>query len=78
MSRDCGLEEAVVENETALLVSPDNPLETASAILRLLTDDLLRAEMGRSARCHALGTATWAKRMQSYHEILQELVAGEA
>jgi phosphatidylinositol alpha-1,6-mannosyltransferase len=76
VSRDCGLEEAVVENETALVVNPDDPEATAEAIAHLLLDDALRLRMGQAANRYATQNATWKKRVREYDAILRNLVAG--
>jgi glycosyltransferase involved in cell wall biosynthesis len=49
-SRVGGIPEIVVDNETGLLVSPENPGELAAAIMRLLCDPLLAVAMGRRAK----------------------------
>lgn len=74
VSRNCGLVEAVVENETALVVTPDDPEATSEAIARLLLDDALRRQMGQAAFRHAVETATWGKRIAEYDVILRSLV----
>lgn len=76
VSRGCGLEEAVLEDRTGLLVEPDDPQATASAILRLLADDPLRREMGAAARDHVLKTGTWVRRVAVYDRILRDVVGG--
>lgn len=76
VSRNCGLEEAVVENETAFVVNPDDPEATASAIVRLLLDDALRRQMGQAAFRYAVENATWEKRIWEYDIILQSLIVG--
>jgi len=76
VSRNCGLEEAVVENETALVVNPDDPEATAEAITRLLLDDTLRSQMGQAAFRYATENVTRGKRLQEYDAILRSLVAG--
>jgi phosphatidylinositol alpha-1,6-mannosyltransferase len=78
VSRHCGLEEAVVENETALVVAPDDPKSTAAAITQLLTDEALRVRMGQAALRHALENATWEKRVREYEAVLRGLVTGVA
>jgi phosphatidylinositol alpha-1,6-mannosyltransferase len=70
VSRGCGLEEAVLEGQTGLLVEPDDPLATASAVLRLLDDDSLRRDMGEAAQSHARETGTWVRRVVLYDRIL--------
>jgi phosphatidylinositol alpha-1,6-mannosyltransferase len=74
VSRGCGLEEAVLEGRTGLLVEPDDPRATAAAILRLLADDSLRWGMGKAAQCHAQETGTWAWRMAAYDRILRRVI----
>ena len=76
VSRGCGLQEAVLEGQTALLVESDDPDATASAISRLLSDDMLRGRMGEAARWHALRTGSWAKRIAVYDRVLRR-AAGE-
>lgn len=48
-----GAEEAVVHNESGLLVPQNDPEATAAAILRLLDDAALRARLGEGARRRA-------------------------
>jgi glycosyltransferase involved in cell wall biosynthesis len=75
VSRGCGLQEAVLEGQTGLLVEADDPPATASAVLRLLSDETLRSRMGEAARRHVLETGTWAERVAVYDRVLR-LVAG--
>jgi phosphatidylinositol alpha-1,6-mannosyltransferase len=74
VSSGCGLEEAVLENRTALLVEPDDPGATADAIVRLLSDASLRRRMGEAARQYVLDTGTWAQRVAVYDRILRRVV----
>nr|WP_244303424.1 glycosyltransferase [Leucobacter coleopterorum] len=58
IARDTGgLREAVLDGETGLLVSGDNPADWARAIEKLLADPELAARMGTAAREHALSTS---------------------
>lgn len=50
-----GVPEAVEENVTGLLISPDRPAELTAAFIRLLTDDALRARLGSAG-------PAWARR----------------
>jgi phosphatidylinositol alpha-1,6-mannosyltransferase len=70
------LVEAVIEDETALVVPPDDPDATAEAIAQLLSDDELRLQMGSAARRHALEHATWERQVQKYDRILQCIGGG--
>jgi phosphatidylinositol alpha-1,6-mannosyltransferase len=76
VSRNCGLEEAVVENETAFVVDPDDPEATAKAITQLLTDDDLRLRMGQADLHYSVENATWDRRLRSYDILLRNLVSG--
>lgn len=49
-SRVGGLEEMIVENETGLLVPPDNSAELAAALVSLLHDSERRTKMGAAGR----------------------------
>jgi glycosyltransferase involved in cell wall biosynthesis len=49
-TRVCGLDEAVVDGQTGLLVEPERPQELAGAVLELLADPLRRRRMGRQGR----------------------------
>jgi len=54
-----GIEEAIIDGETGLLIPQDNPAILADAILRLLTDPALRAQMGAAGRSYAR-TQDWS------------------
>ncbi|MDQ7990089.1 MAG: glycosyltransferase [Candidatus Dactylopiibacterium sp.] len=47
-----GCREVVIAGETGLLVPPSDPAALAAALVRLLTDEGLRARMGAAARAH--------------------------
>jgi phosphatidylinositol alpha-1,6-mannosyltransferase len=75
VSGESGLAEAVVDGQTGLLVTEDNPEETARAVLRLLQDEALRHKMAKQAHKRALEESTWSKRVDAYERILTELLA---
>jgi len=52
-SRIGAIPEVVVDGESGLLVTPNDPEELAIALERLLEDDGLRGKMGRAAARHA-------------------------
>lgn len=70
-----GLAEAVIADETALLVKENNPEETAGAILKLLQNKSLRSYMGANARKRALSEQTWVSRVNVYDELMRQLIA---
>lgn len=64
-SRVGALPEAVVEDETALLVPPGDAEALGAALARLLGDEALRERLGRAAREHARTAASWRSIAQS-------------
>lgn len=46
--------EEIFDSHSAVLIGPDNPQELATAVVRLLNDDALRARIGASARARAV------------------------
>ncbi len=65
-----GLEEAVLDGETGLLVPADDPEATAEAVLGLLADDALLRRLGATALERARGGQTWEHRMAAYEAFL--------
>ncbi len=76
VSDSAGLVEAIVPEQTGLIVPPDDPAATAKAILSLLSDSARRRLMGRAARQHAMAEQTWTKQALAYHRVLSCLVGG--
>jgi glycosyltransferase involved in cell wall biosynthesis len=74
VSRESGLVEAVVPGVTALVVDPENPEMTATAIKQIFSDDQLRQEMGGTARQHALEAATWRHQIKKFDHHLRNLI----
>ncbi|MEK7607229.1 MAG: glycosyltransferase family 4 protein [Patescibacteria group bacterium] len=62
--RSGGIPEAILDEETGLLVDPEDVDTIADASIRLLTDDALRATLGRQARTRAQNEFTWKKQIQ--------------
>jgi phosphatidylinositol alpha-1,6-mannosyltransferase len=73
VSGESGLAEAVIQEQTGLLVPEDAPKETAQAIIRLLKDDALRQQMGRAAHQRASRECTWDRRVETYDALLRAL-----
>jgi len=60
-SRVGGLTEAVVHEETGLLVPPGDPTALATALVRLARDPGLRARLGAAGRARVLARYTAAR-----------------
>ncbi len=76
-TRDCGAEEAIVEGKTGLLVPQNDPQAVADALVRILTDDALRARMGKAARLRA-HDLSWARLAERAVEYYQGLLRGQS
>ncbi|QIK63436.1 glycosyltransferase family 1 protein [Leucobacter viscericola] len=75
IARDTGgLREAVLNGETGVLVSGDDPADWAGAIEKLLADPELLASMGAKAREHALSTS-WESSAEHLLEAYRALLA---
>ncbi len=64
------------DNETGLLVPPDDPGALAAAIGRLLDDPGLRARLGAAGRERVLGRYTWKVTARGTAECYQALMDG--
>ena len=63
-----GAAEAVIENETGLLVPPDDPPALTQALLRLLDDPALRQQMGRAGR-------RWVEREMNWDRAGRQMIS---
>lgn len=68
-----GVPEAVLHEETGLLVPPDDPDALADAIVKLLKDDELRQRLGRAARRRVEQELNWTSIARRVHGILEEV-----
>ena len=48
-----GVEDAVIDGETGILISPEEPMELTQAIKRLVIDSILRKKLGDAALKHS-------------------------
>jgi phosphatidylinositol alpha-1,6-mannosyltransferase len=71
VSGNSGLEEAVVDGETAFVVPQSDPVATAGALMSLLADEPLRIRFGKAARQRAMAEQTWAARAAAYDQLLR-------
>lgn len=70
-----GVAEAVIDGQTGLLVPQDNAPALADAIVRLLTDDDLRARMGAAGRAYAQ-TQDWAEAAAQVRALYTQVTRG--
>jgi phosphatidylinositol alpha-1,6-mannosyltransferase len=73
VSDNSGLAEAVLDQETGLIVPQNDPEQTAEAIMALLSDDARRQAIGLRARQRALATQTWNVRARAYDSLFSLL-----
>ena len=67
-ARSRGASEAVRENETGLLVPPDDPAELTQALARLLCDDDLCQRLGRAGR-------RWVEREMNWDRVGRQFIS---
>ncbi len=75
-TRGSGVEEAVIEGETGLLVDQGDVPALADAITRLLLDADLRARLGEAGRAYAR-TQDWREVAARVRALYQRVLAGE-
>ena len=56
-----GVSDAVVDGETGLLVNPEDPAAIASAVIRLLGDADLAAQLAAAGRARVIEEFTWER-----------------
>jgi len=71
-----GIDEAIVDGETGLLVPPGDARALAEALDRLLSDAQLRSRLGGNARQWAQKTFTIELQMQATMALYHEMIAG--
>ena len=76
-TRHSGIPEAVVDGETGLLGPEADPAALARNLHRLLSDDALRARLGRTARAHVAGNFNLATQTGKLEDLYDEVVANE-
>jgi phosphatidylinositol alpha-1,6-mannosyltransferase len=57
--RSGGIPNAVVDGDTGILVDPEDTDQIASALLRVLTDELYARRLGREGRRRVVGSLQW-------------------
>ena len=66
-----GAAEAVVENETGLLVPPDDPPALTVALSRLLSDPEMRQRFGRAGRRWVESEMNWDRAGRQFLSIIE-------
>jgi glycosyltransferase involved in cell wall biosynthesis len=74
VSSGSGLGEAVIHNQTGLVVPVSDPAATSQAILFLSENEILRKEMGNKAKERALSEFSWEEVAEQYLELVHQLV----
>jgi glycosyltransferase involved in cell wall biosynthesis len=69
-----GIPEVVDDGRTGLLVAPENPRELATAIGRLLEDDVLRKELGATGRKVCEERFSTGETVRKFCEIYRDLL----
>ncbi len=73
-TKGSGIEEAIHEDETGLLVPQDDVMALAEAITRVLTDAALRSRLGAAGRAYAQ-TQDWSAVAARVHAVYTRLLA---
>ncbi|MFA6098550.1 MAG: glycosyltransferase family 4 protein [Patescibacteria group bacterium] len=68
-----GIPEMIKDNITGLIIKPNDPQNLAQAILRLLKNSNLAAEMGRAGRKIAEDRYSWEKIVKQYDQLIQSI-----
>jgi glycosyltransferase involved in cell wall biosynthesis len=72
-----GIPQVVAEGTTALLVPPAHPEELARALLRLLADPGLAAELGRAGRTRAVEQFGWERYVREVDALYGDCLAAK-
>lgn len=73
-SKTGGVSEAVIDNDTGILVKSGSTDETAEALERLLGDKKLREKLGQAGRERVISSFTWPTRIEPLKRAIDELV----
>jgi phosphatidylinositol alpha-1,6-mannosyltransferase len=65
-----GIPEAVLDNQTGILIPPDNPKALAQALIKLLTDEELARQLGEQGRERVKREFDWEKQVGKIVKIL--------
>ena len=68
-----GIPDLVINNETGLLVEQKSPAQLSEAIIKLLSDDALRARLSEAGHKMAKEKAAWSGICAEYEEIYRRI-----
>lgn len=68
-----GIPEVVIDNETGILVEPQNVEQISQAIIKLIEDKQLRLEMGKKGRQFVQEKYNWQKNAQKMEDLYYEI-----
>ena len=69
-----GIPDAIIDNVTGLLVNPENEIEIAEAIVRLLTSPELAKKLGEQGRKRVLQELSWDKVGEKVEKVLLSVI----
>lgn len=69
-----GLPEVIIDRITGIIVPPKDPIQTAAAFEKLITNNELRMEMGKSGRLNVLQNFDWEKNLQLMVQLYFRLI----
>lgn len=69
------MKEILTDENTALLVEPENVSALAGAIIRLSTDNQLRQKLGRNARNEVVKKYTWDKNAEKILDFMKKAIS---
>ena len=67
-----GTGETIIEDETGLAVNPENTKDISDTVLKLLTNDNLKNEMGEKGKRWVTGTFNWDKQVHKLTNIIDQ------
>jgi len=70
--RSGGVSDAVLDGQTGLMVDPDNPLDVANAVTRLLLDPALARQLGEAGRARVLEEFSGQSAVQKLHNAMAQ------
>ncbi len=70
--RSGGVEDAVLDNETGILINPESTGEIANAIIKLSKDENLRKKLGETGKKRAEEEFNWGKQVKKIYDIIKK------